>query len=291
MVLVGCGKRGGGVDEKIVAASFYPMYIAALNITENAPGVRVAVVASAIYGCAHDYQLTPQDAAIVETASALVVNGGGMDAFLDRAAASNKNLTVIDASDNVKFVFGPKRDHGHHQGNDHDDAVANAHVWMSIENHIYQVQNILKGLVEWDTANAEIYAENAFRYMAELGELENLARRELSGAAGQKIVVSHDGFLYVARDFGLTVTAIVEKEHGVEPSAADVAGTIAAIKKERPRALFVENTRRSPAIKTIAEETGLPVFELDMAAGGLYTKDAYIRAMEKNIATLKKALE
>jgi zinc transport system substrate-binding protein len=305
LALTGCGKKGGGGD-KVVAASFYPMYIAALNVAENAAGVRVAVVAAAIYGCAHEYQLTPADAAVMETASALVINGGGLEEFLDKAAASNKNLAVVNASAGVDFHLSRARgddddDSGDGHGDDHDHkhshdrrdtgAAANAHVWMSIDNHILQIENIAKGLAAWDNANAEIYSENARRYIAELTELRDSARRELAGAAGAKIALSHDGFLYLAQEFGLTVSVIIEKEHGVEPGAADVIEAIETIRRERPKALFVENSRRPPAIKTISEETGLPVFELDMAASGLYKKDAYIRAMEKNIAALKKALE
>ena len=294
LALTGCGKKGGCGD-KVVAASFYPMYIAALNIAENAPGVRVAVVAAAIYGCAHEYQLTPADAAVMETASALVINGGGLEEFLDKAAASNKNLAVVNASAGIELSSGHGDDHNHSPDRDGyrnpDGAAANAHVWMSIDNHILQIENIAKGLAAWDNANAEIYSENARRYIAELTELRDSARRELAGAAGAKIALSHDGFLYLAQEFGLTVSVIIEKEHGVEPGAADVIEAIETIRRERPRALFVENSRRPPAIKTISEETGLPVFELDMAASGLYKKDAYIRAMEKNIAALKKALE
>ena len=301
LAIFGCGKRGGG--DKVVAASFYPMYIAALNVAENAPGVRVAVVAAAIYGCAHEYQLTPADAAVMETASALVINGGGIDGFLDKAAASNKNLAIVNASAGVDFHLSRARggndddghvdDHDHKHSHDRRDtgAAENAHVWMSIDNHIIQIENIAKGLAAWDRANAEVYGENARRYIADLTELRDAARRELAGAAGQKIALSHDGFIYLAREFGLTVSVIIEKEHGVDPGAADVIEAIETIRRERPKALFVENSRRQPAIKTISEETGLPVFELDMAASGLYKKDAYIRAMEKNIAALKKALE
>ena len=289
LALSGCGKKGGG--DKVVAASFYPMYIAALNVAENAPGVRVAVVAAAIYGCAHDYQLTPADAAVMETASALVINGGGIEAFLDKAAASNKKLAVIDASAGIDFCLS-HGDSGHdHSRERHDGIAANTHVWMSIDNHIIQIGNIAKGLAAWDGANAEIYNENARRYIAELTQLRESARRELSGAAGQKIALSHDGFLYLAREFGLTVSVIIENEHGVEPGAADVISAIATIRNERPKALFVENSRRPPAIKTISDETGLPVFDLDMAASGLYKKDAYLSAMKKNVATLKKALD
>jgi ABC-type Zn uptake system ZnuABC Zn-binding protein ZnuA len=280
--IFGCGKGSdaprGPVREKTVVAALYPMYIATLNVAAGAGGVRVAPMTANGAGCLHDYRLSPADAALIETASAFVANGGGAEAFIDKTMLTAGNLAVVNASEGIEFL---------------DDAggAENMHVWMSVQNHIRQVNNIARGLSAWDTANAPLYAENARLYAEKLASLREAAISDLSAATNRKIAVSHDGFLYLAGEFGLTVTAVVEKGDGAEPGAAEIVKIINAIKSDKPAAIFTETGRTSPPSRAIAAETGLPQFELDMAVGGDGSADSYIRAMEKNSQTLRRALK
>ncbi|MCL2183860.1 MAG: metal ABC transporter substrate-binding protein [Chitinispirillia bacterium] len=301
LAISGCAdKKGGGgaemagVDERVIAASFYPMYIAALNIAVNVPGVRVVNMAPETAGCLHDYQMTTADAMLIEKAAVLIINGGGMDAFLDKAAAANTGLAVVNASEGITLMPNCTRTGSYH-GHDHhkhhtDDSGGNAHTWMSVENHIAQIKNIAAGLSAADTANANIYADNAQRYVNRLTELKKSAHVDFSSVNNKKIAVTHNGFEYLAMDFGLTVAVTVEQEPGVEPAAQEIVRIIKLIELEKPKAIFTEQGRRSPISKVISDKTGVPMFELDMITAGPDDSDAYIRAMEKNISVLKDAL-
>ena len=48
-------------DHLVVTATFYPMYIMLLNITENIPDIELKLLAPAETGCLHDYQLSTAD--------------------------------------------------------------------------------------------------------------------------------------------------------------------------------------------------------------------------------------
>ena len=61
-----------------VVTSFYPMYIAAENVTEGRTGLRLESLSEPQTGCLHDYQLTPEDMELLATADVFVVNGGGI---------------------------------------------------------------------------------------------------------------------------------------------------------------------------------------------------------------------
>jgi ABC-type Zn uptake system ZnuABC Zn-binding protein ZnuA len=281
-VFLECGKGGNAerapFGEKTVVAVLYPMYIATLNVAEGAAGVRVASMAANGGGCLHDYRLSPADAALIETASAFVANGGGAETFLDKALSANGNLTIIDAGEGIEFLSAA-------------GGAVNMHAWMSVQNHIRQVNNIARGLSMWDTANAPLYAENARRYAEKLSGLRAAADSGLSAIANRKIAVSHDGFLYLAGELGLYVTAVVEKGDGAEPGVLELVEKIMTVKRDKPAALFAEAGRPSPSSRIIADETGLPQFELDMAAGGDGSADSYIGAMERNAQTLRRALK
>lgn len=79
-------------------------------------------------GCLHDYQLTPEDMKLLQTADVFIVNGGGIENFLTDVAKACPNLTIINASQGLDLI---------------ED---NAHAWMSVALHEKQVDNIAEGL-------------------------------------------------------------------------------------------------------------------------------------------------
>ena len=66
-------------DTLTVVTSFYPMYIAALNIVDGVEGVRLENLSEPQTGCLHDFQLTPEDMKLLSTADVFVINGGGIE--------------------------------------------------------------------------------------------------------------------------------------------------------------------------------------------------------------------
>ena len=64
--------------------SFYPMYIMTLNITQGVEGVQVDNMAGQQAGCLHDYQLQNKDMKNLERADVFVINGAGMESFMER---------------------------------------------------------------------------------------------------------------------------------------------------------------------------------------------------------------
>jgi zinc transport system substrate-binding protein len=112
----------------------------------------------------------------------------------------------------------------------------------------------------------------------------------LSPYRGRKIVTFHEAFPYFAQEFGLVIAAVVEREPGSQPSAQELARTIDLIKKQGIHVIFSEPQYPASAAAAIARETGARVFVLDPAVTGPGDQDAYLHAMEANLAVLMKAL-
>lgn len=68
-------------SELMVVTSFYPMYIAAMNVIGDTPGVDLQNLSEPQTGCLHDYQLTPADMKLLSGADVFIVNGGGIESF------------------------------------------------------------------------------------------------------------------------------------------------------------------------------------------------------------------
>ena len=82
-----------------VVTSFYPIYIATLNVTQGAPGVEVVNMTSPFTGCLHDYQIVPRDLVILTKAQvfmALAKMVPGADGKM--IANPYKNWNEVDAS-------------------------------------------------------------------------------------------------------------------------------------------------------------------------------------------------
>ena len=256
-----------------VVTSFYPMYVATLNIVAGAEGVEVVNLTKPFTGCLHDVQLTPAEMVTLSGANALVINGAGMESFMDKALQVVARDRVIDASDGLDLL---------------DD---NAHVWLSVSLHLRQVDNIAAGLERLDPARAAVYRANAAAYTAKLEALRDRMHEGLRDLPQRDIVTFHEAFPYFAKEFDLRIAAVIEREPGTEPAAAELAQTIDLVRASGVKALFAEPQYPARAAESIARETGARVYTLDPAVTGPMDADAYIHIMDANLRVLEEALK
>jgi zinc transport system substrate-binding protein len=261
-----------------ILASFYPIYVATLNVAGGIPGVEVGELAPPVTGCLHDYCLTTADLARLSGADVFVVNGAGMEEFLDKVVAQLPRLRVVRASEGIELL--PAAGGG----------AGNPHVWLSVTLHIRQVRTIAEQLGRADPPHAREYAANAAAYVARLEGLRARISDGLAGLRSRDIVTFHEAFPYFAREFGLRVAAVIEREPGSEPSARELAETVAAVRRAGVQALFAEPQYPAKAAAAVARETGARLYVLDPVVSGPESADAYVAAMERNLRELQRAL-
>ena len=108
------------------------------------------------------------------------------------------------------------------------------------------------------------------------------------------IVTFHEAFPYFAKEFGLNIIAVVEREPGSEPTPNELQAVIQQIKPLSSKVLFTEPQYSPNAAQTIARETGAKIYTLDPVVTGeanADAMDAYLVTMRKNMNTLKEALQ
>ena len=274
---------------KTIVTSFYPMYVFTQNVVRDVPGVRVVNMASESAGCLHDYQLQTRDMVTLEGADALVINGGGMEQFMDKVIAQRPELPVINASDGIEMLCS--EDDHEDEDHDHDHGVYNAQVWLGPALAMRQVQNIADGLAAVDSENAEAYQQNAAAYKARLQALHAELSAQLAPLAGSAIVTFHEAFTYFADAYGLVVAGVIANDAGEEPSTRQIAATCDLVKQYKVKALFVEPQYPTKSAETIARETGASVFTLDPVVSGDGSPESYENAMRENARVLTEALE
>src|SRR5690554_5477907 len=70
-------------DKLQIVTTFYPMYIIATNVANQLENVEVTNLTDFNIGCAHNYQLTPNNMKLLSTADIIIINGGGLEGFLE----------------------------------------------------------------------------------------------------------------------------------------------------------------------------------------------------------------
>ncbi|MGI6084335.1 MAG: metal ABC transporter substrate-binding protein [Acetivibrionales bacterium] len=281
----GCGKISINTDpgqdkELLVVTSFYPMYIFTKNITNNVQGVKVVNMTEPQTGCLHDYQLVPADIKVLEKADIFVINGAGLESFLDKITSRLPGLMIIEAAKDIELL---------EDGN----GEKNPHVWVSISGAIQEVKNITNQLTKADPENEQAYRKNSEEYVKRLENLKDSMHEALKDISIKDIVTFHEAFPYFAREFGLNIVSVVEREPGSESSAGELADTIKAINNAQVKVLFAEPQYSQKAAESISAQTGAEIYILDPVVTGPKEAaiDSYEKTMEENLKVLIEALK
>ncbi len=277
LLLAGILALPARADEPLrVVTSFYPVYVAMLNVSAGVPGVEVHNLTSPHIGCLHDYQLTAGDVRQLADADLLLANGAGMETFLGKVKEQSPSLRVVEVSEGIPLMDG------------------NPHVWVSFEGASRQVDNIAEALALAAPEKADTFRANAATYKAALAALDEKMKSSLAPYAGTPIVTFHQAFPYFARDYKLDLVGVIAREPGTEPSARELADTISLVRERKVKALFAEPQFPDKSAQVISRETGVKVYELDPVVTGpsepSEARGAYLRAMEKNLGVLQEAL-
>ena len=287
----GCGTPAKESSRLKLLASFYPIAIMALNITDGVEGVAVESMAQQQTGCLHDFQMTTADMKKAETADAFLINGAGMEGFLDKISDQLPELPVIDSSTGIPLIAsGEDHHHDGGEGHDHDQEDYNPHLWVSIPNCMEQVRNLSEGIIALDPEHEAEYRENTETYLEKLSALRDKMHSALDHVKNKDIITFHEAFPYFAEEFGLHIAAVINREPDSQPSAKELADTIRLVRETGVKALFVEPLYPETSADIIAAETGAQVYVLDPAVSGEWDKNAYLTAMESNLQVLAQAL-
>ncbi len=267
-----------------VAASFYPVYIFTLNLLDGIEGVNVECMAEQSVGCLHDYNLTARDARLLSDARALVINGAGMEGFLEDAFDSVENLRVIDSSENIPLLCNEahhnEAEHNHHH---HE----NSHIWLSVDNAKLQVENIKNGLVaelpEYEESIEKNYKDYIVRLDALIEKRDNVA----FGEELPSVISFHGAYEYLGEDIGFHIADTIESDEGAEPSAKELAHLVSEIKDNNIKALLVEPEYSGSVAEILSRETNIKIYTLNPVISGDSVLTAYEDIMNENYDILK----
>jgi len=271
-------------DRLQVGITLHPYYSFVANVVGDAADVVPLIEAGAN---PHGYQPQGGDIVRAQSLDALVVNGVGHDEWafeIIEAAGRANDLPLIYANETVAMI--PI------SGDPSGQNIVNPHTFISTTAAVQQVFEIARRLGELDPENASYYRANAQSYGAEIrrlraGFMDSFAALDTSNFHAATV---HAGYDYLFQEFGLDIEAVIEPRHGVNPTAAQLAATVEAIRAAGVNVLFTEEYFEGELAETIQAETGVSVYSISHINGGPYTPEKFIEEMQRNIETVLRAV-
>ncbi len=205
-------------------------------------------------GDVHTFEPKPADIRAVAQADLLVMNGLGLDDWLEKtiANASPRGTPLLKLGvdlPGVRLLPGEA------------PGTQNPHVWLDVKYAQAYVDRIITALRAADPTHADQYQSQGTAYRQRLDELDRWVRDQIASIPkpNRKIVTFHDAFPYYAREYGITIVGVAVQAPGQDPSAGDTAALVKAIRAAGVKAIFSEAQFPAKLVRQLADETGSKV--------------------------------
>lgn len=306
-MFAGCGSTThkdpwGGTPKKRVLTSIIPMYCFAANVAGDDAEVRCLMTTTG----PHDYQPSIYDAKLLSSADLFIVNGLGLEEFLDGLVrtAGNDHLKVCRAADRIgkeHLLTTPGLTHYHGNKLVTHPAGTDPHVWLGIETARDQIDAICAALAEIDPPHAAGYKKRAEDHKAELDKIKT-AGADLKSKAEGGLVTFHDSFRYFCQSFDIPLAGTIRGLRGEDISPAELTKQANEYREKKVRLISIEPQYPHKIAESLREAINRPdvkLVELDpletgpCAPDNAYVADPryYLATMQKNVNNLRRALE
>ncbi len=290
--LAACGtEAAGGDDERLRVVATIGMIT---DAAQRIGGDRVDVVGLMGPGVdPHLYKARESDVRRLYRADLVLYNGLHLEAKLTDVLADMRGgahtVAVAEAVDAALLLRPPEF-----------EGAYDPHIWFDVSLWMVAVGRVRDALVERDSAGAELYRENAARYLTELEELHDYVRAQAVRLPEERrvLITAHDAFNYFGRAYGFQVRGLQGISTATEAGTADVRELAAFIVARRIPAIFVETSvprRTIEAVQAAVRSRGF-----DVRIGGELFSDAmgtpgtpvdnYIGMVRHNIDTIVESL-
>lgn len=302
----GAGNENGQAAETSlkVVTSFYPLYYLAKEIGGEHADV-VNLVAAGVEP--HDWTPKSRDLSEASSAQLLLYHGAGLEQWIEtfqKGLSADSGVAVKEMSAGIPLLEGDGEGEEHeehaeeeehaHEEEEHSHEI-DPHTWVSPKSAIILAENVKNSLIEADAAHKETYETNFNVLLGKLQKLDADYGAALSSVSQKNLVVSHQAFGYLARDYGLNQVAIMGLSPDAEPKAQDLLEIAKFVEENGVEYIFFEELVSDQLAKTLANEADVETMVLNPLEG--LTKEqekageTYLSLMERNLQNLIQALQ
>ena len=241
----------------------------------------------------HEYEPLPEDVQKVQKADLIFYNGINLenaeDAWFTKMVknagkVADKDYFAVSDGVDVIYLEGEK-----------EKGKEDPHAWLNIENGVIYAKNIAKQLIAKDPKNKETYEKNLAAYVEKLEALDKDAKQRIAKIPEEKrlIVTSEGCFKYFSKAYDIKSAYIWEINTEEEGTPEQIANLVRQLRASKVPSLFVESSVDDRPMKTVSQETGLPIFSTiftDSIAEAGKDGDSYYSMMKWNLDKIIEGL-
>ena len=298
-------------SKMVIATSFYPIEFITRSIIGDKASVFNPVPANTDL---HNFEPTTQDTKKITQAKVFFYQGGGIDPWAGKIAQSQNNAFKLQANNNTEVAGSLKildqKDTEHKDGDnekdhDHDhkgesksnpkDLSKDPHTWLSIKQMINNTEAITTKITEIDNLNTEYYKTNSLKLIQDLKALDTKFKQNLSKCNKRTIVVAHNAYNYLAKDYDFEIEQLSGVNPEREPTTQELTKILQNIKDKEISTIYYDTTINPKLAKSIAQESKtktLPLYSLESLSSDQQSKNLnFVQLMEQNLANLMIGME
>jgi len=289
---IGCG-LGDAVDGSLqIATTVAPITSIVANIAGDTDVSIVGIVPEGTNS--HTFEPKPSDAATLESADVIFINGLVLEEptkdlalanLKDGAAICELGTEILPESDYI-YDFSFPREGG----------KPNPHLWTNPPMAKAYAQVVRDVLSRRSPSNAATFAANYDAFALKVDALDEAMKTATATipATQRKLVTYHDAYAYFAKHYGYSVIGALQPSSFDEPTPKEIDDLIDQIKSEGVTAIFGSEVFPSPVLEQIGAETGVRYVDVlrddDLIGAPGDPEHSWLGLMRFNFATMVDAL-
>lgn len=263
------------------------------DVTENVLGGQAEVtVLMPPDADPHSFEISAQEAALLESASLVVHNGLGLEEGVEHhvTAAEEAGVPTLEVGTHVDPIA---------YTSDEDEGAPDPHFWTDAQRMVTAVDLIADaGAEEIDGVDADTVRADAEGYREQVEELDAWMAERFEALPDERraLVTNHHVFGYLAERHGFEVIGAVVPSGTTlaSPSSSDLSDLAEAVDRAGVDAVFADSSQPDRLAHAMAEEAGTEIQVVPLFSESLTGPDGgagtYLEMMRANTDAIADSL-
>jgi len=242
----------------------------------------------------HTFEPKPSDAASLESADVIFINGLVLE-------EPTKDLAIANLKESANICeLGtetlPESEYIYDFSFPKEGGKPNPHLWTNPPMAKQYAQVARDLLVRRDPVNAAIYEKNFVAFAVKIDALDNATKIATATIPEnqRKLLTYHDAYAYFAKNYGYTVVGAIQPSSFDEPTPKEIAALILQVKKLGVKAIFGSEVFPSPVLEQIGLESDVRYVDVlrddDLIGKPGDKEHSWLGLMRFNFVTIVEAL-
>jgi len=238
----------------------------------------------------HYIEVLPSHMLKVKRADIYLKVGMELDLWADKiiGGSRNKNLVIIDCSENIKAQEVPAGKIDASMGDIH--RFGNPHYWLDPLNGPVIAESIVRALSLKDPENAAKYEDNLRIFIETIRKRQESWLVKYADLKDVEVIYYHNTWPYFNNRFGLQVLDFVEPKPGIMPTPNHVDHLVKLIQNKQLKILAMEPYFSDKAPNYLVQKTDIKVVKLAPSVGAQEGTDTYLEMIQYNLDALQNAI-